>query len=259
MSLLSPERLVVSLAPDQLHAVRLAGGWHPRQLDQQAFSLAPCTPAWIAGQEALELLLDDPAWGGRDLTLILSSHYVHYAVLPQGEHLALAEQTDLARLIFRNLYGEMARDWALRVSPTGRRPTLACAMPQSLLSALHAASEGRARLQSLQPGLMTLFNRVRQDIDSQSGTLALVESNRITLATIDAGRWQAITSRAWEGTALPELLAENEQLSGQPAGGRLWLCDLTGQAVAPTSPAWRLERLGSGATGAASLAGWGTP
>ena len=72
------------------------------------------------------------------------------------------------------------------------------------------------------------------------------------------GQWQSITSRAWEGAALADLLAEADHLSGREAGGRLWLCDLTGKAVPPTAPSWRLERLSNGAAGAASLAGWGT-
>jgi len=258
VSLLSRERLVVSLAPERLNAVRLSGGWRPRLLDQQAVVLQASTPLWTAGLEAMELLLDDPAWSNLDLTLILSGHYVRYAVLPKGEHLGASEQADLARLIFRNIYGELARDWELRVSPNNRQPMLACGLPKALLAALSAACEGRATLQSIQPGLMTVFNRARPLIGRQRGTLAVVENGRITLADIDAGQWQTVSSRAWAAAALPELLAETQQLSGQENGGRLWLCDLTGQAVAPDSPAWRLERLVAGAAGAASLAGWGT-
>ena len=259
MSLLSRERLVVSLSPERLNAVRLGGNWRPRRLEQQAAVLQPSTPPWTAGLEALEMLLDDPAWGQRDLTLILSSHYVRYAVLPKGERLAGAEQADLARLIFRKIYGELAHDWELRVSPSVRQATVASGVPQAMLTALAAACDGRANLQSIQPGLMTVFNRVRPAIDRHSGTLALVESGRITLAGIAAGQWQSISSRAWEAAALPELLAETLQLSGQAAGDRLWLCDLTGQAVPPATADWRLERVGNGAVAAASLAGWGTP
>ena len=261
MSLLSPERLLVSLSPERMSAVRLVGRWRPRRLDERSVSL-PGTgaPPWTPGLEALELLLDEPAWGGRELSVILASHFVHYALLPGGKQLAAVEQADLGRLIFRNIFGELARDWVLRISPAGKMPTLASGVPKSLLSDLQAACEGRAVLNSIQPGLMTVFNRVRVQIDQHSGLLALVEAGRITLARIETGQWQSIVSRAWEADALPALLAEIQSLSGsagQP-GGRLWLCDLTGKAVVPSDPGWQLERLVSGAAGAASLAAWGS-
>lgn len=259
MSLLSREHLIVSLSPQRINAIRLGGRWRRQLLDQHAVDLPAGNPPWANGLEALELLLDKLAWNTRQLTVILSSHHVRYAVLPKGEHLGLREQDDLARLIFRNLFGELAHDWALRVSPAGRRATLASAVPEALLSSLHAACKGRALLQSIQPGLMTVFNRVRAEIDGQSGVFALVEKGRVTLAGIAQGEWQAIASRAGEGSALPRFLAEAHDLSGLEAGGRLWLCDLTGQAVEPASPPWRLERLTRGAASAVDLAGWGMP
>ena len=259
MSLLSRERLVVSLTPERMSALRLGGYRRFRLLDQHSSGLAPGTgvPPWTPGLEALELLLDNPAWGARKITVVLSSHYVHYAVLPMGKHLTAAEQAALARLIFRNVFGELANDWEFRVSPAGRQPALASGVPKALLADLRAACEGRGPLASIQPGLMTVVNRARSSIDQQDGTLALVESGRITLATIDQGQWQSVTSRAWEAGALPELLAETQALSGREPGGRLWLCDLTGQAVPPAAPGWRMERLVTGAAGPASLAGWG--
>lgn len=261
MSLLSREQLVVSLSPERMSAIRLGGRWRLRQLDEHSTPLPGSgTPPWTPGLEALEILLDDPAWRGRELSIILSSHYVHYALLPAGKHLAAVEQNDLGRLIFRNVFGELARDWVLRISPPGKAATLASGVPKALLSDLHAACEGRAVLKSIQPGLMTVFNRVRPMIDKHSGLLALVEAGRITLAGIETGQWQSITSRAWEAAALPALLAEIHALSGgdSEAGGRLWLCDLTGKAVAPSAPPWQLERMLSGTAGGASLAAWGS-
>jgi hypothetical protein len=145
-----------------------------------------------------------------------------------------------------------------RISPLGAQPCIACGVPQALLTAIDAACEGRAALDSIQPGLMTVFNRVRPTIDCQSGTLALVESGRITLAGIAAGQWQSISSRLWPAAQLAALLSETENLSGHVLGGHLWLCDLTGQAMPPTTPDWQLEQLITGTAGAASLAAWGT-
>ncbi|MGE5469610.1 MAG: hypothetical protein ACM3X0_02300 [Bacteroidota bacterium] len=259
MSLLSPERLVASLSPQRLGVLRLAPRWRPGELAQHAEDLPETGPApWTGGLEALEMLLDQPAWGGRDLTVLLSSHYVRYAVLPKVNHLGAAERTDLARLIFRNTFGDLARDWELRVSPGGDRPTLASGVPQALLTDLRAACAGRATLRSIQPGLMAIFNRARSQIDQPGGMLALVENRRITLATIEQAQWQSITSRAAEAGELPDLLAEARQLAGRESGGRLWLCDLTGQATLPPVPPWQVERLPGGLAGIVGLVAWGT-
>lgn len=254
MSPLSRERLVVGLAPERLDAVRL-GFWRRRRLAERSVPLAPSTAGapWMAGLEALELLLDEPDWQARTLTVALSSHYVRYALLPRGKQLVAGEQDDLARVIFRKLFGELASAWEFRVSPGDGDLALASAVPTALLAALRTACEGRVTLGSVQPGLMSVFNRIRPAIGSQAGTLALVESSRITLATFGDGGWQAVSTRAWEPDALPGLLAESEALAAGPAGGRLWLCDLSGQAVAPEPPAWRVERLLSGP----ALHAWG--
>lgn len=254
MSPLSRERLVVGLAPERLDAVRL-GFWRRRQLAERTVALAPSTSGapWQAGVEALELLLDEPAWQARTLSVALSSHYVRYAVLPRGRQLAPREQDDLARVIFRKLFGELASAWEFRVSPGEGDLALASAVPTALLNALRTACEGRVALGSVQPGLMSIFNRVRPAIGGHGGTLAMVESGRITLATLGERGWQAVSSRAWEPAALPDLLAEAEVLADGPAGGRLWLCDLSGQVVAPEPPAWHVERLLSGT----ALLGWG--
>lgn len=260
MSLLSREQVIVGLAPEQLSAVRLSGRWRARLLERHA-SPVPAGGGlpWTGCIEALEILLDDPAWGSRDITAILSEHYVHYVVLPKGEPLPPAEQQVVASLVFRDLYGELAHDWELRVSSDGQRPTLASGIPAPLLETLRTVCAGRGALRSIQPLLMAVANGSRPVLDKLSGILALVESGRITLAVLAAGQWSSVSSRAASGDALPDLLAETEALSGTPAGGRLWLCDLSGRATPPAGAAWQLERLERDRAGAASLAGWGIP
>lgn len=246
MSLSSRERVVVSLAPGRLGLRRFARKGN-QLLDQHSvpFPAIGGTP-WTGGIEALELLLDEPAWAGRDMTVLLSSHYVRYAVMPAGERLGMAERVDLARLVFRKIYGDIAADWQMRVSPSGRRPTVACGVPGALLDGLRTASEGRAALTSIQPLLMAVFNASRRVMAGGNGVLAIVEPGRITLATIENGDWRSIASRAAEAHDLPELLAEERGLAGAPAGGTLWLWDPGGQAAVPDSADWRIERLPGG-------------
>ncbi len=260
MSLLSRERLAIGLAPERLSALRVTGNLRPRI--EQRYDVALQTPngaQWETPLTALEVLLDQAEWSGHDLSVILSNHYVHYARIPESQGLATAERNDLARLIFRKLFGELSHDWELRVSPAGDLPTLASGVPQSFLKALHNACDGRGRLRSIQPALMTVFNNVRSVLGQNKGTLALVEAGRISLAAIENGQWQAIVSRAGSSNTLAPLLQDEDELHGRNPGGMLWLCDLTGEARFPADSSWRLERLQpahGAANSVASLAEW---
>lgn len=248
MSLLSRERLVINLAPGRLGVQRFARRGGP--LDQHAVTFHSEGPAsWTGGIEALERLLNDAAWRGREMTVLLSSHYVRHALLPRGEALGMAERQGLARLVFRKLYGDLAADWAIRASPAGRRPTIACGVPQALLAALDTACEARGTLISIQPVLMAVFNGSRQSMREGNGLLAIVEPGRITLAGMADGDWRSVSSRAAEGRDLPGLLAEECALAGLPAAGSLWLYDPGGQAAVPEGGGWRIERLPAGAGG----------
>jgi hypothetical protein len=254
------EHLLVGLAPERLSALRVGTKLRPGIVERHEQALpAASAVQWDATFTALEILLEQPAWRGLDLTVILSSQYVHYAVIPAGKGLANSEQNDLAHLIFRNTFGDLSHDWELRVSPAGNQPTLASGVPHAFLKGLRDACDGRGRLRSIQPALMTLFNKARSAFAYGKGTLALVEAGRISLAALDAGQWQTIVSRAAPSHALIRLLEEESELHGRNPGGVLWLCDMTGEAQLPAGSEWQLQSLkppGNAANGGA-LVDWG--
>jgi hypothetical protein len=239
------ERVVVGLAPDGISALALGGLWRARLLDRHSVLLQGQDAAnWDKGIEALQRLLAEPAWSGRDVTVILSSHYVRHAVVPPGQSLTDAERRSLAEVVFRDVFGDLARDWELRVSPAGSGlPALACGVPRALLASLQSVCEGRGRLQSVQPSLMPVFNSVRRDIARAIGCLALVEPGRITLAWVENGQWKHVDSRAGTGGLLPQLLLEESELHGRQPGGILWLCDMTGAARLPAGTFWSHKRV----------------
>jgi hypothetical protein len=263
VSLWSRERLVIGLAPESLTALRLGGIIRGRIQEQRTIPLkaAGAPPAELI-VDAMEVLLDTPDWGGREITVILSSHFVHHALIPKGAGLSMKEQHDLAQVLFHKTYGELSREWDIRASPASGAPTLASGVPRALLTAIRAICDGRGRLRSIQPALMSVFNRTRSAIGADSGTFALVEPGRITLAALERGQWQAIASRAVAGTTLPQLLDEENELHGHNRGGMLWLADLTGTAQLPSSASWHLRQLANprlkrSAAEPASLAAWG--
>lgn len=263
MSLLLRDRVFIALAPERLAALRVAGRFRPRIEERHELPVPAANGAqWDTLMTALEDLLEQPGWAACDLTLILSSHYVFCAVIPGSHGLAAVEQSELAHLVFRNIYGELSDEWVFRVSPSRGMPTLASAVPRSTLKALHDACDGRGRLRSIQPGLMAVFNGVRPLIEKNTGTLALVEPGRTSLAVFENGLWQSVASRAGRSGGLAQLLDEESELHGRRPGGTLWLCDLTGEVRLPSASPWQLHRLkprhGAGSA-SASLAEWGVP
>ncbi len=265
MSPLSRERVLVGLAPERLSALSVGGGWwrRPRLVDRHTVPLPEQDAAhWDKGVAALEKLLGEPSWRGRDVGIILSGHYVRHAVIPPGAGMSDAERRNLAEVVFREVFGDLARDWELRVSPSqGARPTLACGVPRTLLAAMRNACKGRARLASVQPSLMPVFNRARRQMAKAVGCLALVEPGRVTLSALENGVWKYVDSRAGGGQLLPQLLLEETELHARQPGGILWVCDLAGDALLPGGSFWSHERIEpprlAGVDGISSLAIWG--
>ncbi|MGE5466794.1 MAG: hypothetical protein ACM3Y9_05150 [Ignavibacteria bacterium] len=263
MSRLSPERVFVGLAPERLSALVVGGWWRTRLIDRHALALPEQESArWDKGVAALQALLGEPAWHGRDVTVVLSGHYVRHAVIPPGSGMSDAERRNLAEVVFREVFGDLARDWELRVSPSqDSLPTIACGVPRPLLAALEDACRDRGRLVSVQPSLMPVFNRARRQMQRAVGCLAVVEPGRITLAALDGGRWKYVDSRAGGGSLLPQLLLEESELHARQPGGILWLADLSGEAMLPGGSFWSHRSVEPprmpGVDEAAGLAVWG--
>lgn len=263
MSPLWRERVIAGLAPERLSALLLGRGWRPRLLDRHALPLFDQDAGeWEKGLDALAALLDEPGWHGRDIDIVLSGHYARHAILPVTTGLSNKERQALAELVFSHTFGDLAREWELRISPVGKgQQTLACGVPRSLLTGLKAVCTGRGRLSSLRPSLMPVFNRIRHDVGQTIGCLALVEMGRTTLAFFERGQWKYVDSRAGNGQSLPQLLLEEADLSQRQPGGILWLCDLTETASVPDDTFWSHQRVIppplAGIEGPDNLAVWG--
>lgn len=238
--------ILVGLAPERLSALCVRGRLRPRLLDRHGIPLAPPHEGrWRTALSELGALLDTPGWQGREIAVVLSSHYARHVVVPGAPGLTEAEGLALAGAVFRDTFGEAARDWEIRASRNaGAKPFVACGVSRALLQDLRETCAGRGRLRSVRPSLMPLFNQARRLIVGHSaGCLAMVETGRLTLASIQDGQWQSIHSRAGDGGALPHFLQEEGELHGRPPGGILWLCDLDGGARLPAGTAWSHRHL----------------
>jgi hypothetical protein len=135
---------------------------------------------------ALERLKTRP-WPQRaDVTVILSNHFVRYAVVPQQDAASPDEELALARFHFARIHGERAKGWEVRLSGE-----LACAMDTALLAGLKEifSNQKGVRLVSVQPHLMAAYNRARRRIPRGGAWLLLAEPQRVCLARLAARGW----------------------------------------------------------------------
>jgi hypothetical protein len=197
---------------------------------------------------------------GAYATVILSNHFVRYALVPWSGDLAdEQEEAGFARHCFLELYGEAAAAWELRVSPgKAGAARLASGVDAALLAALRE-SLGRAQvvLYSIQPHLMAAVNACRARLGAASAWFALLEPGHLCLGLLRRGEWLRIRGMrigaAW-AEELPVLL-EREALLAGPEGAAdevfLWAPQLEDTRIA-VEGRWRIVRIEPDA-----LTGWG--
>ena len=238
MSLSWRERVRIAVSPYQVALVRFSPGFRPRVVDRKSM---PCPEAkgqgnWACAVEVLRDLLVHPNVGKGDATLILSSHFVRYVVLPwSGELITEAEELEFARTRFIQVFGQSARDWTIVMSPApaGAR-RLCAAVDQALIGAVTGAvAASGLRLLSVQPALMAQFNEWRRRIGAD-GWLATAEQGRLLMAWIAGGQWRSVRVRPLNGASvsLAQVL-EQEQLllSAGSANNKVYLTKLGNVAV----------------------------
>jgi len=215
------ERYVASLAPETVSLVRLRAGFKLDAIETlHAECIAPVnTKPWAAAVAELEKLLMK-SQRELSLSIVLSNQLVRYRVIPAMPPLTAADKVlTVATHCFRETYGDVVDDWLVRVNPLPDGDTLiASAVDSGLIAALEELSQQYGcRLQSIQPYLMSGFNRIRHQIKATASCYVQLESGRITIALMRDGAWQSIAGcgvgRDWP-EQLPALITREMLLVG---------------------------------------------
>ncbi|HQT26326.1 MAG TPA: hypothetical protein PLK99_06985, partial [Burkholderiales bacterium] len=212
MSLLSRDRLRIALCPDRAIVVHFSRGKVVSKAVQP-----------IEGDvvEALSGILSIPP--AKDATLILSSHFVKFMVVPwQDEALSEEEMLAMVRHRFSEIYGEKEREIRLSEGKIGAS-SLASALDRDLLEGIKQAfAASGTRLRSVQPYLMTAFNASRSEIKEASCWFVVMEKDICCMAKIREGKWERLrqcrgeAEQAW-------LMLEREAMLAEEAGRRVYL------------------------------------
>jgi hypothetical protein len=154
--------------------------------------------------------------------VVLSAELAPLQLLPWRDDVTGAEQQSLlASAHFRQIHGEVAEHWKVLSQPSGYgKPWMASATDEHLLQALteqvHAA---RARLDSVKPLTMSLFNFLHTHLNVPACWLLVPEPQRLTALHLREGQWcllQTLPMAALQREPLAELLLRETRIAGLP-------------------------------------------
>ena len=194
------DRVAIALCPDRVVLSRISRRWR-RSLN--ATRIVDCEhkaneKAGYACIEILRAALRDPQWADTDAYVTLSSHFVHYALVPWSPHLVLDdEKRSWVKHHFDDLYGEATSELEYRWSDEGPDATcVASAIDGALARGARDAFDGTSlRLRSIQPYVMNAFNHGCSRIANETALLAFPEPGRLCIASVYGGTWRSISSR----------------------------------------------------------------
>jgi hypothetical protein len=210
------DRFTAVLCPDRVALVRRGRGWGKQPvLHSEADCAAPTAQAAV---DALNTLIAKPGVAG-DLTLVLSSHFVRYLLVPwRAEVGKPSELAAYAGICFDETFGSDAGAREILVgrerAPSAR---IAAGLDTRFLHALRTAVAGsRLRLVSVQPYLASLFNSVRPALASKDFVFLVAEPTRSCLLIATGGCWRSLrnTGSAATPQELSDLIEREVQLAG---------------------------------------------
>ena len=243
------DRVGVEISPQRVAWVRVARGWRANVIAKgcEHVALQQNESLWMAALTKVEQLMRGEEWKRAEVTVVLSNHFVRYDCLPWNSAVSDEEERiALAHHRLAQIYGAAAQASAVRVSPAGKSaPRLVAALDTVLLEKLkRIATEADCKLHSIQPYLMTSFNRFAKNGFENEGWFVAAEKGRFALALFRAGQWQRIQLRRGAGIASLHEWLERENLAGGEASCRevyLFGPELEREATMPSYNLHRLE------------------
>jgi len=206
---------------------------------------------WTAPLEALETLLAGARGRGGEASVVLSSHFVRYCLVPPSDLLVTREdEVRFAQQNFVRIHGAAAEGWRVRVGagvPGGT--AVASGVERELVDALRAllARHG-LRPRALQPALMALYNRVRAELPAEVCRVVALEPGMAVSAVLAPG-WRDLRSQRVAGPldeGLERLLARERALEDEDTAGidtrvlpLLPLATAPDEGVRVAEPYWR--------------------
>lgn len=189
----------IVLRPDRVVLAKMKREFtrHGLKRHVRAIHDLPCAPVtgedlpWSGALRVLEAALPEFSDRKSNATVVLSNHFMRYALIPWSDALNDAkEEMAYAQHSFSEMYGRDSSTWDLRISSgRGRMSQMASAVDTRLIGSLRELL-GRfgVKLKSIQPHLMLAYNACHTSLRDRSAWLALVEHGNLCLALLQNGQ-----------------------------------------------------------------------
>jgi hypothetical protein len=192
------DEIGIYLAPHKLALTRLARGVKPRSVGEASWTNELEDDShWSNALNALDALLARPEWQGAVARVVVSDHWVRYAMVPFSEALSgAAERLTHARHVLTGIYGEVVSQWTVTLADS--RPgqaQVACALPAGLLEELQLMlSRHHIPLHSLQPQLVSAYNHWRTRLPEGGAWFVSIEQGSLAAARLGQRGWDRVHS-----------------------------------------------------------------
>lgn len=253
MSRWSAEPLRISLAPGEAALLRARGNPASQVLTTQERNATSLLPL-------LDKALADPAWHGQRVEVVLSQHFVrHVLTPPPGKALSRNEEHALVAASFREIYGDEAGRWRIRVlSQPPQYGLLGAAIDESLLQQLDAllARHGFRDI-TIHPLASLAAHRLPKRF---SGWWALAEPGWVSLFGGAKGFWHHVSGQPVDPdwmAALPGLIELESEATASGLSSDVWVQAVgAGPVAAPvaTRERWHVLPHDGAVQGALALA-----
>ncbi len=179
---------------------------------------------WKLGIQRLDIQLEALELPqNTQLSLTLASDLVRYIILP-GHEIAMSsdEKLGYALASFREIYGAAADSWKISIDDTApTEPALACAIDMSMYEAIiELEQKYKLKLKTVQPYLMTTFNKLFSSIKKASASFVIIEPTRMATLFLQNGICQQVYiekfTNDWQA-GLEETLSRYQLLTNQPS------------------------------------------
>jgi hypothetical protein len=188
--------------------VRSAPGFVRRHAAEDSGAVEPGRPAdWAAQVRELGTRLAAPGWRGSDVAVVVSDHWVRYAIVPAHDDLDEAEREAHARHVLAATFGVSMDDWTLAFSTPMDGRHVVAALPAGLVRDVRAAvGAASGRLVSVQPHLSAAFAVLGNALTTADGWFATVDDGVLAMAHASGGTWTGVhsvrTSADWSAEIL---------------------------------------------------------
>lgn len=219
------ERVAVFVGADAVQVARYPGRFSGATPARSSAPIAAAPRGAASAQNVADALR--AALGSAptraDASIVVSNHYVRFALVPDAARLRNDTERELAaRHTLQFVYGDTSAQWRIAVDRAGGKgPAIAAGIDSALVDAIVSTLKAAGlRPATLKPLFASALNASRRALGNGPAWFGVVEPGRLALAYVENGAWQSLRVHRLRRGLTEELpvLLEQDRLTGLVRG-----------------------------------------